>query len=200
VRACRVSSEYDVPRHSFVYIFPKYFSSPAAGCFSCFSEAPRIDKSDRQDIIIKTRGAASSGRYEELHWRNFKRKKDFHVKTILVVDDAPMIRELLKGILEPEGYAILEAGDGEEALELVKKHKVDLSIIDIFLPKKGGLQVMSEIVKQDKTHKIIAISGGEAFNPDSILDLANIFEVAETFTKPLDAAKLLRAVNNLLKD
>jgi len=122
------------------------------------------------------------------------------VKTILVVDDAPMIRELLKGILEPEGYAILEAGDGEEALELVKKHKVDLSIIDIFLPKKGGLQVMSEIVKQDKTHKIIAISGGEAFNPDSILDLANIFEVAETFTKPLDAAKLLRAVNNLLKD
>jgi len=122
------------------------------------------------------------------------------VKTILVVDDAPMIRELIKGILEPEGYNIVEAGDGEEALVMVRKHKVDLSIIDIFLPKKGGLQVMGELVKQDKTHKIIAISGGESFNPDSILELANIFEVAETFTKPIDAAKLLRKVTELLKD
>jgi CheY-like chemotaxis protein len=122
------------------------------------------------------------------------------VKTILVVDDAPMIRELLKAVLEPAGYAVLEAGDGEEALRLLKNNRVDLSIIDIFLPKKGGLQVMGELVKQDKKQKIIAISGGESFNPDAILELANIFEVAETFSKPIDTGKLLRSVQQLLKD
>jgi CheY-like chemotaxis protein len=122
------------------------------------------------------------------------------VKTILVVDDTPMIRELLKAVLEPAGYAVLEAGDGEEALRLLKNNRVDLSIIDIFLPKKGGLQVMGELVKQDKKQKIIAISGGESFNPDAILELANIFEVAETFSKPIDTGKLLRSVQQLLKD
>lgn len=122
------------------------------------------------------------------------------MKTILVVDDAPMIRELLKGVLEPEGYAVIEAVDGEEALDLFKANAVDLSIIDIFLPKKGGLQVMGELMKKDSKHKIIAISGGESFNPDAILELANMFEVAETFSKPIDTARLLSAVNRLLGD
>jgi len=120
------------------------------------------------------------------------------MKTILIVDDAPMIRELLKGVLEPEGYRILEAEDGEMALQQIKNNVVDLSIIDIFLPKKGGLQVMGELVKENKSHKIIAISGGEAFNPDSILELANIFEVADTFTKPIDTRRLLDAVKRIM--
>ena len=121
------------------------------------------------------------------------------MKTILIVDDAPMIRELLKGVLEPEGYTILEAGDGEEALDVLKNNHVDLSVIDIFLPKKGGLQVMGELVKQgDKNQQIIAISGGESFNPDSILELASIFDVAETFTKPIDTVKFLDTVKRLL--
>ena len=120
------------------------------------------------------------------------------MKTILVVDDSPMIRELLKGVLEPEGYAVIEAADGEQALEVFRANSVDLSIIDIFLPKKGGLQVMGELMKKDHRHKIIAISGGESFNPDAILELANMFEVAETFPKPIDTEKLLAAVTRLL--
>ncbi len=120
------------------------------------------------------------------------------MKTILIVDDAPMIRELLKGVLEPDGYAIIEAADGEQALDIARDREIDLCIIDIFLPKKGGLQVMGELVKKNKSQKIIAISGGEAFNPDSILELANIFEVAESFTKPLDTERLRNTVKRLL--
>ena len=60
------------------------------------------------------------------------------MKKILIVDDSPMIRELLKGVLEPEGYEVLLAEDGEEALEQAKNITVDLFIVDIFLPKKGG--------------------------------------------------------------
>ena len=120
------------------------------------------------------------------------------MKTILVVDDAPMIRELLRGVLEPAGYKVVEAKDGEEALRILGNTPIDLSIIDIFLPKKGGLQVMGELVKLDREHKIIAISGGESFNPDTILELASIFQVAETFSKPIDTAKLLAKVRELL--
>jgi CheY-like chemotaxis protein len=122
------------------------------------------------------------------------------MKTILVVDDAPMIRELLRSVLEAEGYAVVEAADGEEALRMFNDRTIDLSIIDIFLPKKGGLQVMGELIKSDRSHKFIAISGGEAFNPEAIVELAKVFDVVDTFTKPIDTRKLVEAVKQALAD
>lgn len=116
------------------------------------------------------------------------------MKNILVVDDAPMIRELLKSVLEAEGYNVIEAADGEEAIRLCQDNDIDLSIVDIFLPKKGGLQVMGELIKADSSHKFIAISGGEAFNPEAIVELAKVFDVVETFTKPIDTRKLVETV------
>lgn len=120
------------------------------------------------------------------------------MKTILVVDDAPMIRELIKSILSAEGFNVLEAADGEEAIDICKENEIDLSIIDIFLPKKGGLQVMGELIKSDNSHKFIAISGGEAFNPEAIVELAKVFDVVETFTKPIDTRKLVDTVKKAL--
>ncbi len=76
-----------------------------------------------------------------------------------------MIRELIKSVLEAEGFEVVEAADGEEAIRMCKDRDIDLSIIDIFLPKKGGLQVMGELIKSDQSHKFIAISGGEASIP-----------------------------------
>lgn len=122
------------------------------------------------------------------------------MKSILVVDDAPMIRELLKSVLEAEGFGVIEAADGEEAVRLCQDNKVDLAIIDIFLPKKGGLQVMGELIKSDKQQKFIAISGGEAFNPEAIVELAKVFDVVETFTKPIDTRKLVETVKTALAD
>jgi len=122
------------------------------------------------------------------------------MKTILIVDDAPMIRELLRSVLEAEGYAVVEAADGEEALRVFRDNPVDLSIIDIFLPKKGGLQVMGELIKSDRSRKFIAISGGEAFNPEAIVELAKVFDVVDTFTKPIDTRKLLDSVRKALAD
>lgn len=122
------------------------------------------------------------------------------MKTILVVDDAPMIRELIKSVLEAEGFAVIEAADGEEAIRMCNENEIDLSIIDIFLPKKGGLQVMGELIKSDRSHKFIAISGGEAFNPEAIVELAKVFDVVETFTKPIDTRKLVKTVKNALAD
>jgi DNA-binding NtrC family response regulator len=122
------------------------------------------------------------------------------MKTILVVDDAPMIRELLKSVLEAEGFNVIEAADGEEAIHICHDTPIDLSIIDIFLPKKGGLQVMGELIKADSAHKFIAISGGEAFNPEAIVELAKVYDVVDTFTKPIDTRRLVEAVRTALAD
>jgi CheY-like chemotaxis protein len=120
------------------------------------------------------------------------------MKKILVVDDAAMIRELLTELLEDRGYTVLAAEDGEQALGLIANEPVDLCFIDIFLPKKGGLQVMGELAKMESPPRIIAISGGESFSPDSVLELASIFRVEESFTKPLDADRVLDAVERIL--
>ncbi|WP_147819709.1 response regulator [Salidesulfovibrio onnuriiensis] len=121
-------------------------------------------------------------------------------KTILVIDDAPMIRELIKSVLEAEGFNVAEASDGEEAIQIYKQQKIDLSIVDIFLPKKGGLQVMGEIMELEAPHKFIAISGGEAFNPEAIVELAKAFDVIETFTKPIDTRRLVAVVHKALDE
>lgn len=111
-----------------------------------------------------------------------------------------MIRELLRGVLEPEGYKVLEAEDGETALEIIEKETPGLLIVDIFLPGKGGLEIMGELTGRDTAPKIIAISGGDAFDPNEVLELTEIFEITATFTKPLDTDKLLYEVKQALGD
>jgi DNA-binding NtrC family response regulator len=120
------------------------------------------------------------------------------MKTILVADDAAMIRELLKAALAPAGYRVLTAADGEEALAIFRAQSVDLSIIDVFLPKRDGLSVIAEMNRADRGHKIIAISGGEGLSPTTALELAEQYAVAETFTKPLDVPRLVQAVQRLV--
>lgn len=120
------------------------------------------------------------------------------MKTVLVVDDSPMIRELIQSVLKAEGIRVILAEDGEEGIAAYKKNDVDLSIIDIFLPKKGGLQVMSEMVNMGRSPKFIAISGGEAFNPEAIVELAKVYDVVDTFTKPINARKLVETVRHAL--
>jgi len=89
------------------------------------------------------------------------------MKTILVVDDAPMIRELIQNVLEAEGYKVLLAADGEEAVNAYRDNEIDLSIIDIFLPKKGGLQVMGEMVNMERPPEVHSHLGGRSVQPGS---------------------------------
>ena len=89
---------------------------------------------------------------------------------ILIVEDEDMIREGISDYLSDCGYETIEAGDGEEALEQFFNHKVDLVLLDIQMPKRNGLEVLSEIRKssqvpvlmltafQDEEYKMSAFS------------------------------------------
>ncbi|MFW5733951.1 MAG: response regulator [Oceanidesulfovibrio sp.] len=119
-------------------------------------------------------------------------------QTVLVIDDAVMIRDMLREILESEGLEVIEASDGEEALRVADQQTPDICIVDVFLPKRGGLSVMSELAQRIGAGRIIAITGGESFDAQTVLELAQPLKVADALPKPIDINKLLNSVRRIL--
>lgn len=62
-------------------------------------------------------------------------------RKVLIADDEPDIRELLQYNLSTEGFEVLQAKNGDEALDLARKHKPDLILLDVMMPKKSGIEV-----------------------------------------------------------
>lgn len=77
--------------------------------------------------------------------------------TVLVVDDEPILRETITFNLERDGFSVLLAGDGEEALDMARRHAPDLIILDIMLPVMDGLQVL-RILREESTVPILLLS------------------------------------------
>ncbi|WP_026294984.1 sigma-54-dependent transcriptional regulator [Sediminispirochaeta bajacaliforniensis] len=79
--------------------------------------------------------------------------------TILIIDDEPGIRAVLTDILEDEGYSVRSAGDGIEGLLMLDDGGVDVVILDVWLPNKGGIDVLKEIKEKQPEVEVIIISG-----------------------------------------
>ncbi len=78
---------------------------------------------------------------------------------ILVVDDEPQIRETISDILGDEGYGCVLACDGEEAEKKVMIEDIDAVVLDVMLPKKGGLDLLDAIHKDFPLVPVIIMSG-----------------------------------------
>lgn len=78
---------------------------------------------------------------------------------VMIVDDEAGIRESLSGIFEDEGYDILTAKSGEEAIKLLKDHSPDLILLDIWLPEMDGIDTLKEIKALNSDIPVIIISG-----------------------------------------
>lgn len=114
---------------------------------------------------------------------------------ILVVDDERNIVELLKFNLEKEGYDVLAAFDGIDAVKLAREEKPDLIILDIMLPGQGGLEVCRQLRKETKTPIIMATAKGEEI--DKILGLE--LGADDYVTKPFSPRELLARVKAILR-
>ena len=117
---------------------------------------------------------------------------------ILIVDDEPNIREVVGLYLQRESHTVVEAADGEEALELSRRHRPDLVILDLILPKLDGLEVCRRIQAECRVPLIILTAKGE--EEDRILGLkagADDYVVKPFRPRELVArvAALLRRVN-----
>lgn len=81
-------------------------------------------------------------------------------KKVLICDDSMLIRVQLKNFLNNhiEGVTILEAANGRVAIDIYKKEKPNLVLMDIVMPETDGLQCLKEIIEMDKDAKVIVLS------------------------------------------
>ena len=118
---------------------------------------------------------------------------------VLVIDDERDMRDVLRMALEIHGYAVLDAGDGREGLELFAQEPFDLVITDIIMPGRDGLETIREIRNRDAQVKIIAISGDRRLLPAGVrLPTAMTFGADLTLRKPFSLEDMLGAVQQLL--
>jgi len=117
--------------------------------------------------------------------------------TILLVEDENEFRQMLKIRLEANSYSVLEAGDGIEGLNMARKHKPDLIILDIMLPKMDGYRV-ARLLKFDTHYRHIPIIMLTARVQD--VDRENGMSAgADVYlTKPFDAQELEKSIADLL--
>jgi two-component system nitrogen regulation response regulator NtrX len=79
--------------------------------------------------------------------------------SVLIVDDEEGIRETLSGIFQDEGYNVISAGSGEEALKILKEQSPDLVLLDVWLPGIDGVETLQEIKKTNPELPVVIISG-----------------------------------------
>ena len=114
---------------------------------------------------------------------------------ILVVDDESRMRKLVKDFLQREGYSVLEAGDGMEAMDIFYEQKIDLVILDVMMPRMDGWQTCREI-RRDSTVPVIMLTARSEER-----DELQGFElgVDEYISKPFSPKILVARVGALLK-
>lgn len=117
---------------------------------------------------------------------------------ILIIEDDDQVRELLKKILQSEGYAVISAVNGAEGLKLYEQSSPELIITDLIMPEKEGIETIRELKKLNPEVKIIAMSGGGTIDAGQYLMMAQRLGVSKTFKKPFRRNEILEAVSELL--
>lgn len=118
---------------------------------------------------------------------------------ILLIDDDPQVRTVLKGFLQIGGHRVIEAENGRQAQKLLLDDQVDLVITDIVMPESDGFEVIMSSARQDSPLKIIAITGGSPnLTQQTLLTIAQRMPVNKVLAKPVTCEALLTAVQDAL--
>jgi len=118
-------------------------------------------------------------------------------KTVLVVDDSPLNRKLIRTILDLKKIRIIEAGDAEKALELTRLHRPDLILMDLQLPGMNGLEA-TEVLKTDSetaSIPIVILSAGSI--PEDARQMRQS-GASGLILKPFSTRELLETVSSFL--
>lgn len=115
---------------------------------------------------------------------------------ILLVDDEPHIIELAQLYLEREGYQVISAADGKEALEAVERKRPDLMVLDLMLPEMDGLEVCRTLRSKKDPVAILMLTARDE-DIDKILGLE--LGADDYLTKPFNARELVARVKAVLR-
>jgi DNA-binding NtrC family response regulator len=120
--------------------------------------------------------------------------------TVLVVDDEKNIRRTLGMVLSGDGYRVLEAESGEQALEIIGRsdEPIDAAILDLKLPGMGGIQVLERLRAEEATRELpVIVVSGHATVQDAVLAIK--LGASDFFEKPLNRERVLVSVGNSLR-
>lgn len=117
---------------------------------------------------------------------------------ILVIDDSGVIRRLVKEMLPPNKFEILEAKDGVEGLNLIRQERPYLIMLDFLLPKKSGWEVFQEVQSQPELQSIplVLMSGRKEEVTEKIPEPFQYFEFVE---KPFEKKQLFDAIKSAMQ-
>ena len=118
---------------------------------------------------------------------------------ILLIDDDPQVRAVLKGFLQIGGHTVMEAENGVQARKLLLNAAVDLVITDIVMPESDGFEVIMSCHRKDQPLKIIAVTGGSPnLAQQTLLTIARKMPVNKVLSKPVSCEELISAVQEVL--
>ncbi|MGV3772859.1 MAG: PAS domain S-box protein [Verrucomicrobiales bacterium] len=121
-----------------------------------------------------------------------------HGETILVVDDEAAIREIIKVTLENNGYSVITASDGTEAVALfaAQRSEIDGIVVDVMMPYMDGPATIRAIQKLDPSARFIAISG--LMENEKIAEMSDVGQIS-FLAKPFTTEQILQQLHNLLQ-
>jgi two-component system chemotaxis response regulator CheY len=112
---------------------------------------------------------------------------------VLIADDSSFMRTVIKNYLKDfQDLVIVEAADGEEALEKFRSEKPDLVLLDIIMPKVNGLEVLRELKKEKRVFKVVIIT---SVGQSSVVEEAMALGAAKYITKPFRYEDIVEIIN-----
>ena len=116
--------------------------------------------------------------------------------SLLITDDDHAFRETLQGVFEPRGYRTLLAGDGEEALSIVRSQEVHLVLLDMYMPKLTGLETLRRVKQFKSILPCILLS---AQLDELVIRQARTARAFSVLSKPVTMRQITRVVRLALK-
>lgn len=121
------------------------------------------------------------------------------MRKLLIADDEPGVRSLVRMTLESDSYEILEASDGNEALMLALEHRPEMILLDVSMPGLSGLQVC-RLLKENPSTSGISVVMLTSMSQDIDKAWGKSAGADEYFTKPFSPVALLRKVDEIFEE
>ncbi len=111
--------------------------------------------------------------------------------TVLIVEDQWFVRSMIRDLLQGRGYTVVEASNGEEALEVATAASIDLLLTDVVMPGMGGVEPAGRLRANGRGGRVLFMSG---FTNDSLSEDGRLADGVSLIRKPFEAAELLTRV------
>ena len=206
VRVSVLDTGIGMDEKTIVRIFEPFFTTKEVGKGTGLGLASAYGIVKQHDGYITVASALDQGTTFNIYLPLINMAEHSHIastevkggsETILVLEDDTDVRRMMTSILSRQGYTILEAANGNDALRVFHEHRerIGLVILDVVMPGKNGKEVFDEIVRMAPGVKAIFMSG---YTGDVVIDKGVQRDSVNFLEKPLSAAKLLAKVREVL--